>query len=185
MKPSNATTLRLTAIAAAALLTLAGCGKEEPKPAEAPKAAEPAKPAEPPVEIVKIGHAAPLTGGIAHLGKDNENGVRLAVDERMRKVLQKTEYPGDKYVCVLVEVEIDPHALVARHTHPGVESSYIVSGASTLSVKGQPDRELKTGDGFQIPPEVPHSVRNGPGKTIVSATYIVEKDKPLASPAPE
>ena len=102
-----------------------------------------------------------------------------------RKVLQKTEYPGDKYVCVLVEVEIDPHALGARHTHPGVESSYIVSGASTLSVKGQPDRELKTGDGFQIPPEVPHSVRNGPGKTIVSATYIVEKDKPLASPAPE
>src|SRR6202008_1638901 len=30
---------------------------------------------------VKIGHAAPLTGGIAHLGKDNENGVRLAIDE--------------------------------------------------------------------------------------------------------
>src|ERR1700758_5692014 len=32
-------------------------------------------------EVVKIGHVAPLTGGIAHLGKDNENGARLAVDE--------------------------------------------------------------------------------------------------------
>ena len=32
-------------------------------------------------EIVKIGHVAPLTGGIAHLGKDNENGARLAVEE--------------------------------------------------------------------------------------------------------
>ncbi len=31
--------------------------------------------------VVKIGHAAPLTGGIAHLGKDNENGARLAVEE--------------------------------------------------------------------------------------------------------
>jgi branched-chain amino acid transport system substrate-binding protein len=31
--------------------------------------------------IVKIGHVAPLTGGIAHLGKDNENGARLAVEE--------------------------------------------------------------------------------------------------------
>lgn len=31
--------------------------------------------------IVKIGHAAPLTGPQAHLGKDNENGVRLAIDE--------------------------------------------------------------------------------------------------------
>src|SRR6202012_3514395 len=31
--------------------------------------------------VVKIGHAVPLTGGIAHLGKDNENGARLAVEE--------------------------------------------------------------------------------------------------------
>jgi branched-chain amino acid transport system substrate-binding protein len=30
---------------------------------------------------VKIGHVAPLTGSIAHLGKDNENGARMAVDE--------------------------------------------------------------------------------------------------------
>jgi branched-chain amino acid transport system substrate-binding protein len=29
----------------------------------------------------RIGHAAPLTGPQAHLGKDNENGVRLAIDE--------------------------------------------------------------------------------------------------------
>jgi branched-chain amino acid transport system substrate-binding protein len=35
--------------------------------------------------IVKIGHAAPLTGGIAHLGKDNELGVRLALDEANAK----------------------------------------------------------------------------------------------------
>jgi branched-chain amino acid transport system substrate-binding protein len=32
-------------------------------------------------EVVKIGHVAPLTGGIAHLGKDNENGARLAIEE--------------------------------------------------------------------------------------------------------
>lgn len=102
-----------------------------------------------------------------------------------RKILQKTEYPGDKYVCVLMEIEIEPNALVPRHTHPGVESGYIVSGSSTLSVQGQPDRVIKAGDGFQIPPEVPHAVRNGPKKSRVVATYIVEKDKPLASPAPE
>lgn len=33
------------------------------------------------VWVVKIGHAAPMTGPQAHLGKDNENGVRLAIDE--------------------------------------------------------------------------------------------------------
>ena len=31
--------------------------------------------------VVKIGSVEPLTGGIAHLGKDNENGARLAVEE--------------------------------------------------------------------------------------------------------
>jgi branched-chain amino acid transport system substrate-binding protein len=31
--------------------------------------------------IVKIGHVAPLTGEIAHLGKDQENGARLAIEE--------------------------------------------------------------------------------------------------------
>ena len=36
---------------------------------------------------MKIGHAAPLTGGIAHLGKDNENGVRLAIEEANAKGL--------------------------------------------------------------------------------------------------
>jgi branched-chain amino acid transport system substrate-binding protein len=30
--------------------------------------------------VVKIGHVAPLTGPIAHLGKDNENGARLAIE---------------------------------------------------------------------------------------------------------
>jgi quercetin dioxygenase-like cupin family protein len=102
-----------------------------------------------------------------------------------RKILQKTEFPGDKYVMVLVEVEIEANALVPRHTHPGVESAYIAAGSSTLSVKGQPDRVVNPGDGFQIPPEVPHSVRNGPEKSRVVVTYVVEKDKPLASPAPD
>ncbi|MCL2657609.1 MAG: branched-chain amino acid ABC transporter substrate-binding protein [Betaproteobacteria bacterium] len=36
-------------------------------------------------EIVKIGHAGPLTGNIAHLGKDNENGARMAIEEENAK----------------------------------------------------------------------------------------------------
>src|SRR5512147_2758516 len=72
-------------LVAAALVTLYGCGKEEPKKAEAPKAS--AAPAEE-VVTVKIGHAGPLTGGIAHLGKDDENGVHLAVDEATAKKIK-------------------------------------------------------------------------------------------------
>ncbi len=72
-------TLKLAPLAIAAAVALAACGKkEEPVKAEAAKAPAPvaAAPA-----VIKIGHVAPLTGGIAHLGKDNENGARLAVDE--------------------------------------------------------------------------------------------------------
>ena len=32
-------------------------------------------------EVIKIGHVAPISGAIAHLGKDNENAARLAVEE--------------------------------------------------------------------------------------------------------
>jgi len=71
--------IRIAPVAIALAVALAGCGKkEEPAKMEAAKAPAPAAPAE---EVVKIGHVAPLTGGIAHLGKDNENGARMAVDE--------------------------------------------------------------------------------------------------------
>jgi branched-chain amino acid transport system substrate-binding protein len=69
------TQISIATLAALAILGLAGCGKEEPKPA----AQTPPPP--PPSINIAIGHVAPLTGGIAHLGKDNENGTRLAIDE--------------------------------------------------------------------------------------------------------
>ncbi len=61
-------------IAVALALGLAACGqKEEPKKAEAQAPAAPAG------ITVTIAHAGPLTGSIAHLGKDDENGVALAI----------------------------------------------------------------------------------------------------------
>ena len=33
------------------------------------------------VQVVKIGHVAPMSGGQAHYGKDNENGARMAVED--------------------------------------------------------------------------------------------------------
>jgi branched-chain amino acid transport system substrate-binding protein len=67
-------------IAAASILAATGCSKEEAPPPPAPKAEAPAPTPVGPL-IVKLGHAAPLTGPQAHLGKDNENGARLAIDD--------------------------------------------------------------------------------------------------------
>jgi branched-chain amino acid transport system substrate-binding protein len=76
------------ALSAAALI-LAGCGKGADKSAAVPADA---------VEV-KIGHVAPLTGPIAHLGKDNENGARLALEEINKAGLT---IDGKKVVLTLV-----------------------------------------------------------------------------------
>ena len=102
-----------------------------------------------------------------------------------RTILQKTEFPGEKFATILVTAEVAPGATVARHTHPGVESAYVLEGQGIFLVKGQPDLHFKPMDTWQVQPEVPHSLRNGDKTTKLAITYVVEKDKPLASPAPE
>ena len=70
--------VKTISLAVVSALLVFGCGKEAPKQ----QAAAPQTPAAPPpLMVVKIGHVGPLTGGIAHLGKDNENGALLAIDE--------------------------------------------------------------------------------------------------------
>ena len=79
-------TLKLTAAAVIAL-TLIACGKkEEAKPAAAAPAAPAAAPAGD-MTVVKIGHVGPVSGAIAHLGKDNELGARMAIEELNAKGL--------------------------------------------------------------------------------------------------
>ena len=75
--------IKLAVIAAA--VALAACGKKEeaaPVATEAPAAA-PAVAAAPASgdNVIKIGHVGPTSGAIAHLGKDNENGARMAIEE--------------------------------------------------------------------------------------------------------
>jgi quercetin dioxygenase-like cupin family protein len=101
-----------------------------------------------------------------------------------RKILSQMDGPVPGYVTLVAEVTIDPGTLVARHTHPGIESGYIVSGGLELPIEGQPTRMMKQGDGFQIPVATPHAGgKNGDTKTVVVSTYVVEKGKPLATPA--
>lgn len=77
---NNSYKLMFAALLAAGVV---GCGKEEPK-------VEPAKPAAPaePTIVVKIAHAGPLTKKTPHLGKDDENGVALAIDQTNAKKIK-------------------------------------------------------------------------------------------------
>jgi branched-chain amino acid transport system substrate-binding protein len=96
-------------IVAAAIVGVYGCSKEEPKQAAAPAtqtAAAPAPPAEETITVT-IGHAGPLTGSIAHLGKDDENGVHLAVDQANEKKI-KLGGKTVKFVMMSEDDQADP-----------------------------------------------------------------------------
>lgn len=101
-----------------------------------------------------------------------------------RKILSQTDGPAAGYETLLVEAQIEPGVAVGRHTHPGIESAYVLEGGFDLPIQGQPTRTLKPGDAFQVPANTPHA--GGPpgtAKTRILITYVVEKGKPLASPA--
>ena len=67
---------------------------------------------------------------------------------------------------------------------PGCQLAYAPEGGFELPIQGQDTRMLKPGDGFQIPPNTPHAGgKAGTAKTRILITYVVEKGKPLASPA--
>jgi len=98
--------------------------------------------------------------------------------------LQKFDVPGSTYETIIGIAEIAPNVNIGRHTHPGPESGYMLEGDMILLVEGQPPRSLKAGDSYQIPAQSIHDARSGAQGAKVIATYVVEKGKPLASPAP-
>ena len=91
--------------------------------------------------------------------------------------------PGREVVQQMVELQSG--VVVAKHTHPGEEVSVVLDGELLLEVAGKPAVTLKAGQSFMVPPGIVHGVKStGSGASRLLATYIVEKGKPLRSPAP-
>jgi branched-chain amino acid transport system substrate-binding protein len=97
---------RLSITLVAAAVALIGCGEQKPPAKAESKASEVAKAAPPALEV-RIGHVAPLTGGIAHLGKDNENGARLAIDEANAAGI-KIDGKDAKFTLIAEDDQADP-----------------------------------------------------------------------------
>ena len=123
-----------------------------------------------------------ITGFIA--AEASAQGAPPAAGGVTRKILSKSDGPTAGYETLLVEATIEAGVAVGRHTHPGIESAYVLEGGFELPIQGQETRMLKAGDGFQIPADTPHAGgKAGTAKTRVLITYVVQKGKPLASPA--
>jgi quercetin dioxygenase-like cupin family protein len=102
-----------------------------------------------------------------------------------RTILQQADMsiPGKEAVTGIAELQ--PNASAGRHSHPGEEIGYVLEGIVLVEQDGQPARTVSAGQTFLIPAGTVHNATNrGVGAVRILSTYIVEKGKPLATPAP-
>ncbi|HEX3644616.1 MAG TPA: cupin domain-containing protein [Vicinamibacterales bacterium] len=101
-----------------------------------------------------------------------------------RTVLQQADIsvPGREVISAVAEFE--PRATPGMHTHFGEEIGYVIEGTFLVEQAGKPSVTLQAGGSFLIPAGTVHNATNtGNGRGRILATYIVEKGKPLATPA--
>ena len=86
--------------------------------------------------------------------------------------------------AVQVRVDFAPGAVAPAHRHPGEEIVYVLKGDLEYRVEGRAPVTLKAGGVLFIPAGVAHAATNvGAGDASELATYVVEKGKPLSTPA--
>jgi quercetin dioxygenase-like cupin family protein len=91
--------------------------------------------------------------------------------------------PGREAIQARVDFPLG--AVAARHSHPGEEIIYVLKGTLEYRIDGQAPVRATAGQVFFIPAGAIHGARNvGGGAASELATYVVEKGRPLITPAP-
>ena len=154
--------LSAIALSVVAALALGACGKkEEPKQVAAPAAPAPVAM---PVIVVKLGHVAPMTGPQAHLGKDNEYGALLAVEELNARGLEiggakvtfellgEDDQADPKQGSIVAQKLVDAKvAGVIGHLNSGttIPASKLYSDAGIPQISGSATNPKYTQQGFK------------------------------------
>ena len=119
---------------------------------------------------------APLQAASSERSRDDLAG------KLTRRVIQRAPLSVAGREIVQVETEIPAGVESGWHVHPGEEVGYIIAGEVEMMVQGRANVVLHAGDGFLIPPEIPHNARDlGPETGRMLSTYIVEPGQPLAT----
>ncbi len=163
-------------------LLAAALGVGSQASAQTPKPASPLE--------IRIGHVAPLTGGIAHLGKDNENGARLAIDEANAAKIRIGGREA-KFTLVAEDDQADPKvgttvaqklvdakvAGVVGHLNSGttIPASAIYNQAGIPVISGSATNPKLTEQGFKVTfRTVGRDDQQGPA----IASYLATSKKP-------
>jgi quercetin dioxygenase-like cupin family protein len=99
-----------------------------------------------------------------------------------RTVVQQNDLsiPGREVIQAVVEFQAGGSP--GRHTHFGEEIAYVIDGTLVVEQDGKPPMTVDAGHGFTIPAGTVHTATAKTAAKIL-ATYVVEKGKPLATPA--
>lgn len=102
--------------------------------------------------------------------------------ERKTLLQQDLAIPG--YETRLVEATLAAGAREGKHSHPGTLLVYVMEGELTFELAGMPTKTLKAGESVLVTPgQVHEGINNGRVPVKLVATFIVEKGKPLTTPA--
>lgn len=160
---------RLPALLLSALLfNLAACGKQEAPSAVVTGSAE---------VVVKIGAIQPLTGPQAHLGKDNENGTRMAIDDANAKgisiggrkvrfeLVSEDDQADPKTATIVAQKMVDEKVNgIIGHLNSGttIPASKIYSDAGIVQISPSATNPKYTEQGFRTAFRVmPNDVQQG------------------------
>ena len=111
-------------------------------------------------------------------------GAALAQQASIKRTpLQKIDFPAG-YNTVTAIAEVPAGGAAGRHSHPGVETGYVMEGELELIIDGKPPVKLKAGESYQIPEGAIHDAKAGDKPFKVLGVYIVKAGEPLAKPAP-
>ncbi len=124
--------------------------------------------------LVAFGFAAPL---LAQQAPVQPSPVK-------RTILQRADVPGTNLEVIYATVEIAAGFKAGRHSHPGVVMAQVVEGEFWLAPDGQPEKTYKAGESLTVPSGAIHNEGAVGTGVKLNAVYVLEKGKPLASPAP-
>lgn len=101
-----------------------------------------------------------------------------------RTVLKQADLSVPGREVITAAVEFLPGGTPGRHSHPGEEVGYVIDGTLKVEQDGTPPVTVNAGEAFIIPAGTIHNATNVSAQNAhIVATYIVEKGKPMATPA--
>ena len=101
-----------------------------------------------------------------------------------RTILQKADVPGTNLEIIYATVEVSAGFKAGRHNHPGVVMAQVIDGDFWLQLDGQPEQVFRIGESLTLPDRAVHNEGALDKPLKLNVVYVVEKGKPLASPAP-